>query len=173
MLKTITAEMLDGLSAEAMRSRRLRRNRNLHVSLQDPVQRLCNAFEPGTYVRPHRHAQEERWELFVVLRGAATLLIFDDRGTVLQRMEIDAGGPTLGVEIPPRTWHAIASRAPGTVLFEVKPGPYSQSDDKEFAGWAPDEEHHVAAREFEDWYQDAGAGAIPPPLVSPGSKGVV
>ena len=163
MLKLIDVDMLDRLSGEAKDSKRLRQNRNLHASLSDSVQRLCNAFEPGTYVRPHRHPQKGRWELFVVLRGAAALLMFDDHGTVIERMELAAGGPTLGVEIPPRTWHTIVSRAPGTVLFEVKPGPYSHSEDKEFAGWAPDEEQHLAARDFEGWYRRATAGATPPP----------
>lgn len=162
MVKIIDAGMLGHLSEAARRSQRLRHNHNLHPTLEDPVQRLCNAFEPGTYVRPHRHPQAERWELFVVLRGAAAVLMFDEGGAVTARIELAAEGPTLGVEIPPLAWHAIVAMRPGTVLFEVKPGPYSAADDKEFAQWAPDEVQQVAAQEFERWYRQASAGARPP-----------
>ena len=41
--------------------------------------------QPGTYVRPHRHSTPPRWELFVVLRGALALLVFDDSGRVEER----------------------------------------------------------------------------------------
>ena len=42
---------LDALTAEARRSPRLRMNRNLHA-MDDPIHRLLNATEPGTYVAP-------------------------------------------------------------------------------------------------------------------------
>ena len=60
MVKFITDETLTSLTQQAKQSPRLRMNYNFHSELEDPVQRLCNAMEPGTYVRPHRHAQ--RWE---------------------------------------------------------------------------------------------------------------
>ncbi len=163
-LKPITTTLLDALSGEAQRSRRLRRNHNLHPDLADPVQRLCNALEPGTYVRPHRHPGTDRWELFLVLRGAAAVLIFDDRGTVVERTELVERGAVQGVEIPPRTWHTIVSLRPGTILFEVKPGPYSPTTDKQFADWAPDERDRESAAEFAAWYRAARVGAKPPPV---------
>jgi hypothetical protein len=51
-MKTITPRDLAMLSTEARGSVRQRKNLNLHVTLVDPVQRLLNAFEPGSYVRP-------------------------------------------------------------------------------------------------------------------------
>jgi cupin fold WbuC family metalloprotein len=94
-------------------------NHNHHPTLADPIQRLLNAYEPGTYFRPHRHPQAERWELFLCLRGRAVVLTFEDPGRVRERVVLDPSGPALAVEIPPGVCHAIASLAPGTVLFEL------------------------------------------------------
>ena len=162
-LNLITEQLLTDLSTEANLSSRLRKNHNLHPALDDPIQRLCNAFEPGTYVQPHRHTEAGRWELFVVLRGAAALLLFDDEGKVLDRVELDAEGQVRGAEVPPNTWHTIVSLKLGTVLFEVKPGPYIKTTDKDFASWAPLEGDSHCSR-FEKWYQQAQKGSVTPPF---------
>lgn len=72
-MKRLTADALAVLHAEAVASPRRRKNFNLHASPDDPIQRLCNAFEPGTYVRPHRHGAGV-WELFLVIGGHAVAL---------------------------------------------------------------------------------------------------
>lgn len=139
-MKTVDIEMLNGLSASARAAVRGRANLNLHPALADPVQRFLNAIEPGSYVRPHRHLlPREKWELFVILSGAVVVLVFDDAGKVVERVELDAAGHNRAVEIAAGAWHALAATRPGTVLFEFKPGPYSATDDKDFAAWAPAE----------------------------------
>ncbi len=159
-MKWLTADALAALRAEAAASPRLRKNLNLHVSPDDPVQRLCNAFEPGTYVRPHRHGADV-WELFLVLGGHAAVLIFDNAGRVTERTELQAGGETKAVELPPGAWHSLVALAPGTVLFEVKPGPYRPTGERNFAAWAP-KEGAPAATAFVAWLEVAGVGARPP-----------
>jgi cupin fold WbuC family metalloprotein len=160
-LKLIDDALLHGLSERAAGTARRRVNHNLHPALGDPVQRLCNAFEPGTYVRPHRHTQAGRWELFLALIGRAAVLVFDGDGRVQRRVVLDAGGPVRGVELSAGTWHTVVSLDPGTVLFEVKPGPYEALTDKDFAPWAPAEGEAAAAR-FETWYRSAAPGECPP-----------
>ena len=44
----IDKELLDGVTAQAKASPRLRMNYNLHDSLEAKAQRLMNAMEPGT-----------------------------------------------------------------------------------------------------------------------------
>lgn len=135
--RAVTSADLEQLQARASTDPRRRANLNLHPALADPVQRFFNAVEPGTYVRPHRHARD-RWELFLLLSGEAGLVFFDEGGTV-------AGSLLLGenlaaaVEIDPGPWHTLVALAPGTTLFEVKPGPYDPVTDKEFAPWSPPE----------------------------------
>jgi cupin fold WbuC family metalloprotein len=156
-LKTITDKQLYRLSGEAAATPRLRKNLNLHPVPEDPVQRLFNAMEPGTYVRPHRHARPESWELMLAVRGAFAILVFDDGGKVLDRIDLSGAGGPAAVEIPAFTWHAVVSLAPETVMFEVKPGPYSPVEDKDFAPWAP-LEHEAAAEDFVTWYEAARPG---------------
>ncbi len=137
-MKVITTSILRELSAQASASERLRVNWNLHPALGDPVQRFLNAIEPGSYVRPHRHCNpSEKWELFVILSGAALVLLLDEAGKVLARVELAAAGEQRVVEIPAGAWHTLAALQPATVLFEVKQGPYSAMSDKDFAAWAP------------------------------------
>ena len=125
-LKLYTAATLDALSAEAAHLSRRRKNLNVHPVLADPIQRLFNALEPGTYARPHRHARDGVWELMVVVRGAFAVLRFDDEGRVLARADLRAGDGDCAVEIPAHAWHSVVSLVPGTIMFEIKPGPYSK-----------------------------------------------
>jgi cupin fold WbuC family metalloprotein len=111
----------------------------LHGSHADPVQRLIMAMQPGTYIRPHRHPDPAKWELLLVLRGAAAVLHFDDQGRITRRIEAGAHRGAKGLETPAGTRHALVCLAADTVLFECKPGPYDPKRDVEFADWAPPE----------------------------------
>lgn len=160
-MKLINEQDIQLLIADAGQSPRKRKNLNLHAQLEDPVQRLCNAFEPGTYIRPHRHPEAGRWELFVMLKGEAAILSFDDHGSVTERFVLSEHGPNRIIEIPPNTWHALVALQTGTVLFEVKKGPYRALTDKDFAKWAP-LENDPQAPAFVAWYEIAQPGSIPP-----------
>jgi cupin fold WbuC family metalloprotein len=148
---------LDALRDAAAGSPRGRQNLNLHPELDDPVQRFFNALEPGTYVRPHRHPRDDGWELFVILAGRAVGLTFDEAGTVTARAEMGPHAPAWGMEVPGRTWHALAALEPGTLALEVKRGPYTPLTDKDFAPWAPGEEEPGAFL-LERWYRRAAPG---------------
>ena len=163
LMTRLGAAFFDGRVRAARSAERGRVHYNLHPRLEDPVQRMCVAMEPGSYFRPHRHAAGGRWELFIALRGGAAVLIFDDSGRVLDRAELSCGGETVLVEIPPGAWHTLVVLHPGTVLFESKPGPYSPLSDKDFAAWAPEEGSPFAPR-FEDWFRSAATGDPPPDL---------
>lgn len=159
-MKRIDHQLLTVLSTQATASPRKRAHHNLHPQLDDHVQRLCIAMEPGTYVRPHRHMQPETWEILLILSGAVALLIFDDSGRALERIELAAGGEVSAVEIPANTWHAVASLKAGTVVFEVKQGPYAPITEANFAPWSPAD--GVQAESLEGWYHTAQAeDAVP------------
>jgi cupin fold WbuC family metalloprotein len=155
-MKRIDQTLLTTLSTQAAASPRKRAHHNLHPQLDDPVQRLCIAMEPGTYVRPHRHMQPETWEILLILSGAVALLIFDESGKVQERIELAAGGEVTAVEIPANTWHAVASLKAGTVVFEVKQGPYAPISEVNYAPWSPAE--GAQAEALEGWYHRAQVG---------------
>lgn len=160
-VKIYDAATLDQLSVEAARSARLRKNLNVHPLLADPIQRLFNAMEPGTYTRPHRHARDSGWEFMLVLRGEFAVLFFDAEGLVLNRVTLSAPRGDGAVEIPAYTPHCVVSLMPGTVMFEIKPGPYSPVDDKDFAPWAP-AEGDADASAWVRWFETAQPGERPP-----------
>lgn len=138
-MKKITTELLDQVSEEAVASPRQRMNYNFHEDLGADLQRLLNAMEPYTYIRPHRHADPDREELFVVLRGTLLAIQFDEEGNITDSLVLSAEEGNYGVEIPPRTYHCILSLEPGSVAFEVKLGPFIPKGPDNSAPWAPEE----------------------------------
>jgi cupin fold WbuC family metalloprotein len=158
-MKFIDRALVAQLHDQALGSPRLRTHHNLHATHAAPIQRMCMAMEPGTYIRPHRHP--DKWELLLIVCGEMLVLTFDDVGSVQTRTLLSAGGYTYGVEHPAGTWHAVATLAPSTLVFECKAGPYLPTEEQDFAAWAPPEGHARAA-EFERWYKTAQPGDQPP-----------
>jgi len=138
-MKIIDHKTLDLLSREAADSKRLRKNLNLHDDYSDPCQRLFNAMEPGTYIRPHRHLHPPKAECFMAIRGQLVLVVFSDEGEIEQVMPFGAGCDVVTIDLPAGLWHTLISMESGSVFFEAKPGPYEPLSDKDFAPWAPEE----------------------------------
>ena len=160
-IRIVSTDEIETLSQKAAASARRRANLNLHPTLEDPVQRFFNALQPGSYVRPHRHLNPEKWEFFLCLSGRMVVLCFDEAGVVTERIELDAEGGNRGVEVPIGAWHTVAALEPNTVVFELKQGPYAAASDKDCAAWAPNE-GEVGAERFERWYHTAQVGERPP-----------
>lgn len=146
-----SAAYLDSLVDEAVASPRLRQHRNIHVDYADPCQRLFNAIEPSSYIRPHRHSRGPGPETMMAVRGLMALFVFDDEGGVTQVQRFGAGlhvgadGVAAGVEVPTGCWHTVVALEPGSVLLEVKAGPFDPAASKEPALWAPEEGGDAAA----------------------------
>ncbi|WP_291860737.1 WbuC family cupin fold metalloprotein [Marinilabilia sp.] len=138
-MKLIDQKLLDRLSEQANTSERKRQNLNYHFGDADVLQRMLNAFEPETYVRPHKHENPPKREVFILLRGRLLMLFFDDKGAVVHRQMLDQKAGKFAVEIGPGEWHMAISLERGTVVYEVKDGPYNPVSDKQFAPWSPEE----------------------------------
>ena len=160
-MKVIRDEDLQQLSLDAKSSPRLRRHYNVHPTESDAIQRLCLAMQPNSYVRPHRHPEAGKWELFVVLQGAADVLLFQPDGQLIDRIAIADHAANRIIEIPEQTWHSVVAKQANTILFEIKPGPYTPLDDKHFADWAP-LENDPQVMEFLNWFNSAEIGSLPP-----------
>lgn len=135
----IDKPLLDEISQKAANSDRMRTNYNFHTEASDPIQRMLNAMEPGTYVRPHKHMEPVKREAFVILRGRILFIEFDDTGKISDHFILDANTGNYGLEISPAKYHSLISLEKGSVLFEIKDGPYDASSDKIFAPWSPEE----------------------------------
>jgi len=146
-MKLITEDLLKNLNTEAELSLRKRKNYNFHDKLEDPLQRLLNAMEPCTYVQPHKHESPDKREFFIILKGKAVVVLFNENGDITNHVVLNPQTQNFGVEIPERTWHTIIILQTNTVLFEVKDGPYEVVSDKNFANWAP-KENDPACEEY-------------------------
>jgi cupin fold WbuC family metalloprotein len=138
-IQVIDKQLLQSVSEKAKASERKRMNHNFHSDYSDPINRMLNALEPGTYCRPHKHEYPDKREVFMVLRGSFAVFFFNDSGEITQVVKLSQHEGTYGVDIPPRIWHTLVCLEPGSVAYEVKDGPYFKPDDKDFAPWAPAE----------------------------------
>ena len=139
MIQLIDNQLLDRITAEARASNRKRKNYNFHKEYSDTLQRLLNAMEPGTYIRPHKHENPDKREAFWIIRGTIAVVLFNEQGDVIDCHVLNRDKGCFGIDLPPRTWHCLISIESGSVAYEVKDGPYNPIDDKNFAPWAPPE----------------------------------
>ena len=139
MLKIVSSKLLDELSQKAAVIPRKRLNHNFHDDLADPINRMLNALEPGTYLQPHKHENPDKREVFIVLRGSLVVVFFDESGNPTEFVLLDPNKGNHAVEIPVGAWHTLIALESGSVVYEVKDGPYQQLSDKNFASWAPKE----------------------------------
>ena len=137
VLKTIRTEGLENMLVAAGESPRLRSHKNLHDSLEDPIQRLLIAVKRGSYFRPHKH--EHKFETLLCLRGRMDVLIFEDSSRLKQRITVGPNEAVVVLEISANTWHTLISLDDEVVFFETKPGPYDAKHPADFAAWAPEE----------------------------------
>jgi cupin fold WbuC family metalloprotein len=135
----IDHQMLASLTDQARSSPRKRKNLNFHAISADPMHRMLHAMEPGTYVQPHKHENPDKREAFIILTGEVAAVQYTENGEVCDFIILDPETGNFGVEISPRTWHSLICLESGSVVYEVKDGPWDPADDKFFAPWAPKE----------------------------------
>jgi cupin fold WbuC family metalloprotein len=134
----------DLVQRKAYDARRSPRKRDIHIfhsGGDDPLQRMLNAIQPGSYIRPHRHLAPPKSESLILLQGVLGYMSFSDDGSPDDDsfLVLDTDRGVHGCDIRPGVWHTIFALVPDTVIFEVKPGPYSPANDKDSAPWAPPE----------------------------------
>lgn len=135
----INNEILDGLTAKAKESPRLRMNMDLRNSAEDQSQRMLNALEPGTVLPIHRHKGTS--ETCICIRGHFEEYLYGftetrsdgtpdpDSFGLVETVDMFPGGPVLNIE--KGQWHSLKCLESGTVLFEAKDGPYHPLDEDE------------------------------------------
>lgn len=122
-MKVIDQGLLDQVSAEARQNPRLRMNYNFHASPEAGAQRLLNALEPGTELPVHRHMHTG--ETYLLIRGKIRVMFYNDRKEMTESVLLDPLQQQYGVHIPAGQWHTLEVLESGSVIFEVKDGPYT------------------------------------------------
>lgn len=122
-MKLINKDLLDTVSSEAKVSPRLRMNYNFHDRLDAKAQRLLNALEPGTVLPIHRHPHTA--ETYLLLRGKIRVMYYNDLKEETESVLLDPLCGNYGIHIPANQWHTLEVIEAGSVIFEVKDGPYT------------------------------------------------
>lgn len=119
----IDNKLLDELKIKAETSPILRFGYDLRTTPADNSQRMLNAMEPGTVVPIHRHMNTS--ETVVVIRGKVKWVIYNDKGTVIEDVLLDANGDVRALCVPQGQWHIAEVLESGTVIIEAKGGPWT------------------------------------------------
>lgn len=136
---------MGSLINEAKVNPKRRRHKNLHADYQEACQRFFNAIEPDSYLRPHCHGPYQGAETLIAIKGLLAFLVFGNEGEVQAVHLFGAGkhvqepGVAVGVEVQPEQWHTVISLESGSILLEMKGGPFDPEAPKYFAPWAPEE----------------------------------
>ena len=130
----ITQAILDDLTEQAKASPRLRMNLDLRNSAEDKSQRMLNAIEPGSPLPIHRHQKTS--ETVVCIRGRLVEEYYDELERICtEAIELSPNGPVVAVNIPAGQWHTVRALESGTVIMEVKDGPYEPIGPKDILEW--------------------------------------
>jgi cupin fold WbuC family metalloprotein len=121
-MKIIDEQLMNSVTEQAKESPRMRMNYNFHQSLDDKCHRFLNALEPDTVVPIHHHVTKD--ETFVLLRGKVCVSTYNDDGEVIEQVVLSHENGRYGVDIPKNTWHGVECLESGSVIFEVKEGPF-------------------------------------------------
>lgn len=125
-MKIIDNSLINNVISQAKESSRLRMNYNFHMSLDDKCHRFLNALEPGTQVPIHHHITKD--ETFILLRGKIRVNIYNDAGEITESVVLCHAIGNIGVDIPKNTWHNVECLESGSVIFEVKEGPFVEHE---------------------------------------------
>ena len=125
----------------------------LHKSNNDSVHRMLNVIQPHSYIQPHRHSNPPKDETIIVLTGLLAYIAFDKGGRVEEIIELSNQSNKIGVDTEPSIYHTFFALEQDTVVFEIKPGPYQKSSDRDFAKWAPRENTENSREYLESLYK--------------------
>ena len=135
----ITTELIKSAIDMSRKSPRGRIIYPFHKSDNDNLHRMLNVIQPYSYVQPHRHSNPPKAETIIVLKGSLAYISFSKDGKIEEVIKLSNKSDNIGIDAEPNIYHTIFALEQDTVLFEIKPGPYQKSSDKDFAEWAPRE----------------------------------
>lgn len=84
---------------------------------------MLNTIEPSSPLPIHRHHKSS--ETVVCLCGRLVEEFYDDQGDVTETIELSANGVNVVLIFPMGQWHTVQVMESGTVILEMKDGPYS------------------------------------------------
>ena len=91
---------------------------------------MLNAIESGSPLPIHRHRKSS--ETVVCLRSRLVEEFYDElERRCTEAIELSPSGPVVSLNIPIGQWHTVRALESGTVIMEVKDGPYEPTGEED------------------------------------------
>ena len=132
----INNDLVEQIIEEASQSQRYMARLLMHFDHEDPVQEMLIAMGRECMVVPNRSAS--RSESLQVFRGELLLVIFDDNGNVVKRIEMGPAGSdkVFLYRLSSTPWHTMIPLTKMVVVHEALEGPFKQSSEP-MPDWVP------------------------------------
>ena len=132
----INNDLVDQIIGEAKQSQRHMARLLMHFDHEDPVQEMLIAMGRNCAVMPNRSVG--RSESLQVVQGELLLIIFDDNGNVVKRVEMGptGSGKVFLYRLSSTPWHTMIPLTKMVVVHETLQGPFKQSLEP-FPDWVP------------------------------------
>ena len=140
-------EQVSFLKTKAVLSKRKRARICAHRTNEDPVHEMLIAISAESYIHPHKHIQKT--ESFHIVEGCVDVVIFDDRGAILDVIELGdlSSGKNFYYRLSETYYHTLLIRSEFLVMHEVTTGPFVVNEALT-APFAPPENDYAAAQVY-------------------------
>jgi len=85
--------------------------------------------EMGTELPIHRH--QHTAETYILLQGSIKVLFYNEKKELIDSTILNSLEGKFGIDIPAGQFHTIEILENGSVIFEVKDGPYTPLEEKD------------------------------------------
>ena len=132
----INNELVEQIIEEASQSQRHMARLLMHFDHEDPVQEMLIAMGRDCAVMPNRSVG--RSESLQIVKGELLLIIFDDNGNVVNRVEMGpaGSGKVFLYRLSSTPWHTMIPLTKMIVVHETLEGPFKQSSEP-LPDWVP------------------------------------
>ena len=132
----INNELVEQIIEEASQSQRHMARLLMHFDHEDPVQEMLIALGRNCPVMPNRSVG--RSESLQVVQGELLLIIFDDNGNVVKRVEMRPAGSdkVFLYRLSSTPWHTMIPLSEIVVVHEALQGPFNNSSEP-LPDWVP------------------------------------
>lgn len=107
----------------------------MHANPEEQLHEMLIAIRQNSYITPHRH--NNKVESLHVIEGAATVVIFNNDGSILKSIKLNTS-ENFYYRLNSAYYHTLILHSPILVLHEVTQGPFNLKD-SDFASFAPKE----------------------------------
>lgn len=117
---------------------------NLHAEGTDPIQEMIITFCGDCTMAPGKSGGKS--ESLHMIEGEATLLVFDDDGTVMARVELGqwGTGKTVQYRMQDDQWHTLVPKSAFVTVHEILRGPF-EPEKNISAPWVPSDAGELRA----------------------------